>query len=165
MVARFAALLKMAWPAAYVDDADGRIASLFLAGVACHTALTTPRTASRQHPPKKEHWLFPHPLDMATREIFGLALIAIALVLTPLAWLSSRVLWFVAFAMFVSGVALFFTERVMRRISKSEGNGYGSASSSGQAMPTDIHNYTGWRSGGRSETMDSPSNTGDGGDA
>jgi hypothetical protein len=92
-------------------------------------------------------------------------LIAIALLVTPVAWLSSRVLWFVAFAMFVSGVALFFTERVMRRISKSEGNGTDSAGSSGRAMPTDIHNYTGWRSGGRSETMDGSSNTSDGGDA
>lgn len=102
---------------------------------------------------------------MATREIFGLVLIAIALVLIPVAWAASRGLWFVAFAMFVGGLALVLTDRVTRRMAEADKEGSRTADSSGRAMPTDIHNYTGWRSGGRSETMDNSSHTGDGGDA
>lgn len=102
---------------------------------------------------------------MAIREIFGLVLIAIALVLIPVAWVASRVLWFVAFAMFVGGAFLVFSDRVTRRLAEAEKEGSGSAGPSGRAMPTDIHNYTGWRSGGRSETMGNSSHAGDGGDA
>ncbi len=102
---------------------------------------------------------------MAAREIFGLVLIAIALVLIPVAWVSSRTLWFVAFAMFAIGAALFFSERVYRRMAKSEKEGSGGGSeTSGRPMPNDMHNYTGWRSGGRSESMDNSSHAGDGGD-
>lgn len=102
---------------------------------------------------------------MATREIFGLVLIAIALVLIPVAWVASRGLWFLAFAMFVLGVALVLTDRVTRRMAASDKEGSGNADGSGRPMPNDIHNYTGWRSGGRSETMDNSSHAGDGGDA
>jgi hypothetical protein len=99
---------------------------------------------------------------MTFREVLGLVLIAVALVLIPVAWTFSRTLWFVAFAVFVVGVVLFFTDRIYRRMSKAEAGGSGGGSSG--AMPTDIHNYTGWRSGGRSETMDNSSHAGDGGD-
>ncbi len=101
---------------------------------------------------------------MTFREIFGLVLMTAALVLIPVAWTFSRTLWFVAFAMFVVGVALFLTDRVSRRMSKADAAGSGGSGSSGHAMPTDIHNYTGWRSGGRSEAMDNSSHAGDGGD-
>jgi hypothetical protein len=100
---------------------------------------------------------------MSFREILGLILITAALVLIPVAWTFSRTLWFVAFAMFVVGVALFLTDRVRRRMQKADAGGSSGDGSSGQTMPTDIHNYTGWRSGGRSETMDH-SHAGDGGD-
>jgi hypothetical protein len=79
---------------------------------------------------------------MAFREILGLVLIAVALVLTPVAWTFSRMLWFVAFAMFVVGVALFFTDRIYRRISKAEAGGSGGSGSSGHAMPTDTSTTT-----------------------
>ena len=99
---------------------------------------------------------------MTFRDILGLVLITAALVLIPVAWTFSRVLWLVAFVVFVVGGVLFFTERVHRRLSEAVKDGSTGSGSSGRAMPTDIHNYTGWRSGGRSETMD---NAGDGGDA
>lgn len=93
---------------------------------------------------------------MSARESTGLVLIVVALVLIPVAWTTSRVLWLAAFLMFILGAILFFSERVQRRLEKSEAEASGSCSSStSRAVPTDIHNYTGWRSGGRSETMDS----------
>jgi hypothetical protein len=92
---------------------------------------------------------------MNAREIIGLALIVIALVLIPVAWTTSRLLWLIAFLTFVLGGLLFFSERVRRRIERPEPEAGHCGTSPSRAMPTDIHNYTGWRSGGRSETMDS----------
>jgi hypothetical protein len=91
---------------------------------------------------------------MGAREIIGLVVIIVALILTPVAWAFSRLLWVVAFVLFVIGGVLFFSERIMRRFEASE-NECGGGGKVARAMPTDIHNYTGWRSGGRSETMDS----------
>lgn len=94
---------------------------------------------------------------MSIRETLGLALIILGLVLTPVAWATSRELWLLAFGLFALGAGLFVTERIQRRMAKAERDGGGDGGSSGRAMPTDIHNYTGWRSGGRSETMDNSS--------
>ena len=90
---------------------------------------------------------------MHFREWVGLILVAVGLVLMPVAWAFNRYLWLIAFGVMSIGFALFLTDRVQRRMSKSsesEGSGHGQ----GRPMPTDIHNYTGWRSGGRSESMD-----------
>jgi hypothetical protein len=92
---------------------------------------------------------------MSLRETLGLVFIILGLVLTPVAWVTSRALWLLAFLLLAIGGCLFVTDRIYRRMTKSErdvGAGGGSHSS-GRPMPTDIHNYTGWRSGGRSETM------------
>ena len=91
---------------------------------------------------------------MSIREILGMALVVVALVVVPVAWIASRWLWMVSFFALVLGVSLFFSARNMRRLEESEKMGGGS-STTGTPMPTDVHNYTGWRSGGRSETMDS----------
>jgi hypothetical protein len=98
--------------------------------------------------------LFQRGSGMSFREWVGLVLVAVGLVLAPVAWAFSRPLWALAFGVMVVGLMLFFTERVSRRMkrsSESAGSGHG------HPLPTDIHNYTGWRSGGRSETMDSHS--------
>lgn len=93
---------------------------------------------------------------MNVRETIGLLTIVVALVLTPVAWTTSRVLWLIVFLLLILGAALFASGRVTRRLMKlaTEGKGTGTGAA-GHAMPTDVHNYTGWRSGGRSETMDS----------
>jgi uncharacterized protein (DUF58 family) len=88
------------------------------------------------------------------REITGLVLIVVGLVLIPVAWTTSRLLWLIAFLTFVVGGILFFSERLRRRIERSEPEASHCSTSPSRAVPTDIHNYTGWRSGGRSETMD-----------
>jgi hypothetical protein len=100
---------------------------------------------------------------MSARETIGLGLIVIALVLTPVAWTTSRMLWILAFLTFVLGLMLFLTGRVQRRLEESSGDRCSvSDGRNSRDMPTDIHNYTGWRSGGRSETMDSSSENSDG---
>jgi hypothetical protein len=90
---------------------------------------------------------------MSFREWVGLILVAVGLALMPVAWASSRYLWMVAFGVISVGFALFLTDRVQRRMNSSSesvcsGHGHG------RPMPADIHNHTGWRSGGRSESMD-----------
>ena len=74
----------------------------------------------------------------------------------PVAWAFSRLLWALAFLLLVAGATLFYTEHMRKKEEKLEKEtGGASCHGAGAAMPTDIHNYTGWRSGGRSETMDS----------
>jgi drug/metabolite transporter (DMT)-like permease len=94
---------------------------------------------------------------MSFREWLGLILTVIGLVLTPVAWAFSRPLWVLAFGLMWVGLMLFFTDRVYRRLKKSSDHASGSGSTCGHAMPTDINNYTGWRSGGRAESFDSHS--------
>lgn len=99
---------------------------------------------------------------MNFREATGLALIIAALPLIPAAWAFSRLLWLLAFLLFAAGAALFYSERMLKREERLEKAASGSGSC-GSPMPSDIHNYTGWRSGGRSQTMDDSSdvNSGD----
>jgi len=101
---------------------------------------------------------------MNTRETLGLVFIIVALILVPAAWAFSRLLWMLAFALLVIGSWLFYTDRLIKkevRLTRKTGK----SDCSGRAMPTDIHDYTGWGSGGRSETMDSSfgADAGDGG--
>lgn len=91
---------------------------------------------------------------MNIREVLGLSLIISALVLVPVAWPFSRLLWLLAFVLFVIGAWLFYTERVIRKEEQMK-NETGASSLSGNALPTDIHNYSGWRTGGRSESSES----------
>jgi hypothetical protein len=105
--------------------------------------------------------MWPVERAMNFREAIGLLLIVGALVLVPVAWVTSRLLWLLAFLLLVTGLTLFYTERIRKREERLEKE-YGGAPchGTGAAVPTDIHNYTGWRSGGRSETSDSSSEPG-----
>ena len=98
---------------------------------------------------------------MNFRETIGLLLIITALILVPVAWAFSRLLWALAITLLFAGAILFYTERVRKREEKTEKeSGGASCHGTSAAVPTDIHNYTGWRSGGRSETMDSSVDSG-----
>ena len=100
---------------------------------------------------------------MRLREAIGLILVIIALVLVPAAWAFSRLLWGLALLLFVAGLLLFYTERMAKREERLEKKtGRASGHGEGTFVPTDIHNYTGWRSGGRSETMDHSVESSDG---
>lgn len=91
---------------------------------------------------------------MVFREIVGFVVTVIGFALTPVAWVSSRAMWAAVFACTVLGLWLLFTDRVMRKLDNSSNDAAG-AEGSGRAMPTDIHNHSGWRSGGRMETYES----------
>jgi len=100
--------------------------------------------------------MWPFQVSISIREAVGLALVLVGLVLTPVAWMWSRLLWLVALVLFAAGVLLFFTSRMLSRERELEKD----AATEGDyrpAVPTDIHNYTGWKHGGRSEPMDGDS--------
>lgn len=82
----------------------------------------------------------------------------VALVLVPTARAFSRLLWVLAFCLLIVGAMLFYTERVRKREEALRGKATGHAYH-GRALPSDIHNYTGWQHGGRSDTMDAGSST------
>jgi len=100
---------------------------------------------------------------MNFREGLGLVLAVFGAALVPLGWILSAKLFLVAFVLFAVGVGLFYTARRLRKeeeLEKESTRGGGS----GLGVPADIHNYTGWRSGGRREDFESTSES-SGGDA
>jgi uncharacterized membrane protein len=97
------------------------------------------------------------------REISGLVLIVLGLIIIPAAWAFSRTLTVIAFVLFGVGVALFYTERIMKREERMAKEAGSSGGYCGNPMPTDIHNYTGWRTGGR-RADDNDGDVGGGGD-
>jgi membrane protein implicated in regulation of membrane protease activity len=92
---------------------------------------------------------------MTFREGIGVGFIVVGLLLLPAAWAFSRVLWLLSFSIFVVGIWLFYTRRVLSRQAQIEKTRGGQQS--GECTPTDIHNYTGWQQGGRSKSMDTSS--------
>jgi hypothetical protein len=88
---------------------------------------------------------------MSFREVIGIVLIIVTVAVTPVAWMHSRMLWLVSGLLLILGAVLFYTERMTGRAIELEKYETGG---SGSAVPRDIHNYSGWRTGGRSETMD-----------
>ena len=92
---------------------------------------------------------------MTFREWTGLVLIVVGLLLLPAAWAFSRALWLLSFSMFVVGVWIFYTGRILRRearLDKLKGS-----QRAGRNLPSDINDYTGWQQAGRSKTMDTSS--------
>jgi hypothetical protein len=95
---------------------------------------------------------------VTVREIVGLALCCIGVALIPIGFYASRYLWVVACVVVVIGVALFWTERVARN--EKELANQPSNEPVRPDVPGDIHNYSGWRSGGRRNEIDSDSHGG-----
>jgi hypothetical protein len=91
---------------------------------------------------------------MRIREIFGLILIIAGAAVTPLGWIVSQKILVAAVALMAVGGALFYTARVMKR-EESLAREQSGGGSYGPAVPGDINNSTGWRSGGRTETLES----------
>jgi hypothetical protein len=96
---------------------------------------------------------------MTFREITGLALLIIGTAIVPLGWIISHKLLLLAALFIVVGAWLFYTERMLKRVAQlSKENS--SNGNDGAPMPGDIHNYSGWRSGGRTEHHNSHSESG-----
>ena len=104
--------------------------------------------------------MWPFRVSISFREALGVALVFASLVLSPVAWMWSRLLWAVALLLFFAGALLFLTSRMRDRQRELDNEG-AAAGDSGPAVPSDVHDYTGWQHGGRSETMDSDSGTDD----
>ena len=87
---------------------------------------------------------------MSARELIGLLLVIAGAVVVPLGWIVTHKLLIVAAGLLGIGGVLVYTGRVIRREQQQSG-------SQGSAVPADINNSTGWRSGGRTETFESHS--------
>jgi hypothetical protein len=100
---------------------------------------------------------------MTAREIIGLVILIVGTAIVPLGWIISHKILLLAGLLIGVGAWLFYTERMLRR---EEQLSRESASSGnyGPPIPGDIHNYTGWRTGGRTESFDSTSSSEGGSD-
>jgi tellurite resistance protein TehA-like permease len=85
----------------------------------------------------------------------GLVIGAIGAALVPLGWYFSRMLWIAAFVLFIVGLILMLTDRVLKSEHEIETTSSAYAPPVRPSVPGDIHNYSGWRDGGRSLGGDS----------
>jgi hypothetical protein len=99
---------------------------------------------------------------MSIREWIGLCLAVVGTALLPIGWIVNTRLVLLSAALAAVGIALFYTEYRARREAEIEKESF-RGSGSGHGVPTDVHNYTGWRSGGRREGTGSTLESGEGG--
>lgn len=99
---------------------------------------------------------------MTLREILGLALLIIGTALVPLGWIVSHKILLLAGLLDFVGLWLFYTERVVKQQIQQAKDGVASGSH-GSHVSGNMNNYTGWRTGGRTDAFDSGSDgSGDG---
>lgn len=96
---------------------------------------------------------------MNFREGIGLVLAIVGAALVPLGWIVSAKVYLIAFVIFCVGASLLYTDRRLKRALEIQKEDFGRGSS-GPEVPVDIYNYTGWRSGGRRQDMESISESG-----
>ena len=83
---------------------------------------------------------------MEPRNWIGLTIIIVGLILQPVGWM--YVFWIqgLSFVLIAIGVLVFATQKILeRKIEKEYGSG-------GSGKPGEIHGYSGWGDGGRSES-------------
>lgn len=93
---------------------------------------------------------------MTLREIIGLALLIVGTALIPLGWIVSHKILLLAVVLDFIGFWLFYTERILKQEIQQAKDGV-SSGSYGSHVPGDMNNYTGWLTGGRTDTFDSGS--------
>lgn len=94
---------------------------------------------------------------MTAREFVGLGLLILGAVVVPLGWIVSHKILLLAAVFMGIGAWLFYTARIFKRaeqLAKESTRNYG------PPMPGDVHNYTGWRTGGRTQPLDTSSSEG-----
>ena len=89
---------------------------------------------------------------MEFRNWIGITIIILGVALQSIGWMFYFPLQIVSFALIVVGVMVFVTNKFL---DKSVENEFKSGSSSGSAMPGDVHDYSGWGKGGRSDSWSS----------
>ncbi len=97
---------------------------------------------------------------MEPRNWIGITIIIAGVIIQPVGWMFAFWLQVVSFLLITVGVLIFVTQKY---IQKSEEKEFSSSSANGPAMPGDIHDYSGWGEGGRSDSYSS-SHGSDGGD-
>lgn len=107
--------------------------------------------------------MWPFKSDLRIREVIGLPLIVLSVALTPVAWATSHILWVVCGVLFLLGGVLFYAQRIVdREMASAKEGGEAASHYTGPKMSGDVYNYSGWRTGGRSGTMDADSSGADG---
>lgn len=96
---------------------------------------------------------------MTTRELVGLIFLIAGVSIVPLGWIVSHKILLLAGLLLGVGVWIFYTARMFKREEQlaKENTGGGNY---GSPMPGDVHNYTGWRTGGRTQPLDTSSSEG-----
>ena len=96
---------------------------------------------------------------MTTRELAGLVFLIVGTAVVPLGWIVSHKILLLAALFIGAGAWLFYTGRMLKRAEQlaKESTGGGNY---GPPTPGDVHNYTGWRTGGRTQPLDTGSSEG-----
>jgi len=98
---------------------------------------------------------------MEPRNWIGIVIILIGVILQPVGWIYLVWLQAVSFVLIAIGVFIFVTQKYIEHEEEKEFN----ARRRGSGMPGDVHDNSGWGSGGRSDSWSSGSSEGgDGGD-
>lgn len=98
---------------------------------------------------------------MELRNWIGIVIILIGVVLQPVGFMFVFWVQILSFVLIAIGVIIFATQKFIEYKEEKEFNSRGS---SGPGMPGDIHEYSGWGSGGRSESWSSKHGGEDGGE-
>ena len=99
---------------------------------------------------------------MEHRNWIGLIFILAGIIIQPIGWMFMFWLQVLSFVLIFIGTLIFVTQKY---IEKSEEKEFGTGRSQGPAMPGDVHDYSGWGKGGRSESYMSDSSSDGGGGA
>ena len=85
---------------------------------------------------------------MEARNWIGIVIIFIGLILQPIGWMYYLWAQTLSFALIIIGALIFATQKFLdKQVEKDH-----ETCSGGQAMPGDIHDYSGWGKGGRSDS-------------
>jgi len=84
---------------------------------------------------------------MEPRNYIGIVLVAIGTSLIPIGWMYSPTTTLIGFIIFLLGLIIFMTQKYIEKIEDRE---FSSSARSGQELPADINDHSGWGHGGRS---------------
>lgn len=98
---------------------------------------------------------------MEARHYVGIVIIIAGVGLQPVGWVYYYPLQILSFILIFIGVAIFATQKYLDRKDEALSNRYMPR----QGMPGDIHDYSGWSNGGKSQSYQNfhSSDSGDGG--
>jgi len=101
---------------------------------------------------------------MEARNWIGIIIILVGVILQPIGWMFVFWIQWLSFALIFIGVFIFATQRYIEKLEEREFNG---GSSGGHVKLGDVHDYSGWGEGGRSESWSSSvgSDSGGGGNS